>query len=323
MTCRVCCRLLVVLGILAAVGAYGTAAQAAGDDLLFIHHSSGDGLMNEGGMRDALSAKPYVDEVNEINYGDVVAPDPGRPGSLGGVPGDLTDMWNWIWWFNDYFAGIHSFGCDDGVNRIIMFKSCFPNSDIMDDGAEPGDPSRDWHLLVDYQALYRHPDGPGNTYTYDTHTYRPLEDIFASHPEILFINITAPSRIPAETCVDWADRARVFNNWLKNDWLSAYNAAHPDLHNVAVFDWFDILTYPANHTGAEEYDPANDDPLGTYPVRNMTKIGYRTGDSHPGQQANIDSAAAFATQTPNFIDQAFALWENRPPTAIGAWHLYR
>ena len=39
-------------------------------------------------------------------------PDAGRPASLGGVPGDNTNMNHWILWFNDYLGGV------EGLNRF-------------------------------------------------------------------------------------------------------------------------------------------------------------------------------------------------------------
>jgi len=64
-------------------------ARSGGDDVLFIHHSCGENWLNSG-LHEALLAKDYVDERNDITYGVDMAPDAGRPDSLGPVPGDLT-----------------------------------------------------------------------------------------------------------------------------------------------------------------------------------------------------------------------------------------
>ncbi|MCX7918763.1 MAG: hypothetical protein N3A72_03950 [bacterium] len=291
---------------------------AGTDDLMFIHHSCGENWLNDG-LRTALEMKSYIDEVNEITYGTTFLPDTGRPASLGSVPGDNTNMNHWILWFNDYLQRIKSYGCANGSNKIIMFKSCYPISCIYADGTEPGNPFSEDQELLNYQAVYRHPFGAHSTYTYNARTYKPLEQIFAENPDILFIPVTAPSNIPNETCTDWADRARVFNNWLKNDWLSSYNAAHPTLKNVAVFDWFDILTYPNNYTGTELYTPANGDTTGVYPVRNMTKPAYRTEDSHPNTVANQTTTIIFATSPSNFIDAAYHNWKFGIPTYLNSF----
>lgn len=303
------------------VASSGVRAQTT-DDLIFIHHSVGEDWLNNG-LRVALLAKDYIDEVNEITYGTTLSADAGRPDSLGTVPGDNTDMWHWILWFNDYVERVKTHDCADGRNRIIMFKSCYPNSDVYEDGTEPGDPFRDWQTLVDYQALYRHPSGPGHTYAHNAYTYRPLEDVFAANPDVLFIPVTSPPRIPTETHWDWADRCRVFNNWLKNTWLAAYNAAHPNLNNVAVFDLFDVLAYANDFTGTEYYKPGDGDPpdgttTGTYPVRNMTKLQYRTEDSHPNALAGQETTVVFASASgrPNFLDTAYFAWGGGAATAV-------
>lgn len=311
-----------IVGLLLAVlfpcAPAGSMAQTTTDDLMFIHHSSGGNWLDDG-LRAALEAKSYIDEVNEITYGTDFDPDSGRPDSLGTVPGDSTNMNHWVYWFNDYLGRVKTYGCDTGMNKIIMFKSCFPISRIEEDGTEPGSPFDAYQTLANYRSVYRHPSGTGNTYTDSGYTYRPLEDVFAQNSDILFIVVTAPPNIPAETCSDWADRARVFNNWLKNTWLPAYNAAHPALHNVAVFDWFDVLAYAQSYSGTETYTPYNGDPEGVYPVRNMTKSEYRTGDSHPNTTANQASTIEFATKSGNFIDTARSAWS---PAAVHDWTRY-
>lgn len=290
------------------------------NDLIFIHHSCGSNWLSSG-LLTALDAKTYIDEVNDITYGTAVAVDSGRPDSLGAVPGDQTNMNHWICWFNDYLTHVKSHGCATGFNRIIMFKSCYPLSNVTSDGTEPGDPFSGNQSLANYKAVFRHPSGSGNTYSNGGYVYRPLEDVFAANPDVLFIAVTAPSNVPSQTCNNWADRARVFGNWLKNDWLSSYNTAHPTLKNVVVFDWFDFLTYPNDHTGTEVFDPSGTEPNGTYCVRNMTKSEYRasSSDSHPNTTANVATTQVFATNTVNFIDTAYATFST---SSVGEWELY-
>ncbi len=267
---------------------------ATTDDLVFIHHSCGSNWLSNS-LHDALLAKDYIDERNDITYGTTMSPDAGRPSSLGSTPGDQTDMNHWIRWFNDYLDGVAGHGSADGFNKIIMFKSCYPISNVWGDGTEPGDPFSSDQTLANYKAVYRHPSGPGNTYDDGGYTYKPLEDIFAENPGILFIPVTAPPRhyAPSDATDDAeAARARAFNNWLKNDWLASYDVAHPGLNNVAVFDWFDVLAYPDDHA--------------SHPNRLRAEYGGDDGNSHPNDAANSDSTEIFATDPDNFIDAA---WE--------------
>src|SRR5690606_10367906 len=157
-------------------------------------------------------------------------------------PGDQTNMNHWIFWFNDYLGSIKAQGSATGHNRIVMFKSCYPISNVWGDESGSGDPFSAEQTLANYKAVYRHPTG--GEYTHNGRTYYALEDIFAANPDVLFIPVTAPPLhyAPADaTTNENAHRARLFNNWLKNEWLPAYNAAHPGLDNVAVFDLFDVL----------------------------------------------------------------------------------
>ncbi|MCB2155254.1 hypothetical protein KQI84_10225 [bacterium] len=278
------------------------------DDIMFIHHSCGENWLN-GGLRNALLAMDTIDEVNEITYGTAVDPMTGRPDSLGAVDGDNTDMAHWCYWFNDYLDSIESHDCATGRNRIIMFKSCFPTSHVTE---ETGTDPWGWGDLGSYQAVYRHPNGPGNTYENEGVIYHPLEDIFAANPDILFIPVTAPPLTPAATNPEAAARARQFNNWLKEDWLDNYNTAHPGLDNVVVLDWFNFLAYADDYPGTETYEPVDGPGPGEYSVANMLKADYRPesdpSDSHPNDTANQESTQLFATGPGNFFELAIEDW---------------
>jgi len=105
-------------------------------------------------LHDALLAKDYINERNDINHEIGMGPDPGRLPSLGDLPGYAMGMNHWILWFNDYLDEIKSHGSADGFNRIIMFKRCYITNNIVDDGTEPGDP-----LLTVIQVPLLSPSG--------------------------------------------------------------------------------------------------------------------------------------------------------------------
>lgn len=285
------------LAVLLAFTAAAALSQTT-NDLIFIHHSCGENWLNNS-LDAALRAKSYIDERNDITYGTTLSPDSGRPASLGDIPGDNTNMNHWILWFNDYLEGVKTHGCASGTNTIIMFKSCYPISNVDEVGTEPGSPFSDGQSIVNYKAVYRNPNGSGETYSNDGYAYKALEDVFAANPNVLFIPVTSPSCVPRDTNVENADRARQFNNWLKGEWLSGYKS-RTGLNNVAVFDWFDFLANP---------DDAGDSE------RNMTKDDYRTSnsDSHPNEIANAASTKVFATDEPNFIDAAWEAFNGSTP----------
>jgi hypothetical protein len=293
--------LMGVLAVLAVAWPAASSPASDGQDLVFIHHSCGRDWLSRG-LDDALLAKDYVDERNDISYGTLLSPDPGRYASLDSVPGDHTDMCHWILWFNDYLDGVKAHQCADGFNRIIMFKSCYPASNLSTSAAA-GDPFSGTKTIANYQAVYRHPDGPGGTYTRrlggTDYLYRPLEDIFAAHPEVLFVPVTAPPLCFGCTTDERGHNARLFNDWLKNDWLAEYDARHPGLHNVAVFDWFDVLAYGDDHA--------------SHPNRLRAEYGGTSGDSHPNEAADVDSTAVFATDPDSFLDAAWGRFVARLP----------
>jgi hypothetical protein len=287
---------LMLVAILGA-GPIPTPARAADDDLIFIHHSCGGNWLGSG-LDAALTAKSYIDERNDMYNGSDIPPDASRPDSLASVPGDNTNMNHWIRWFNDYLGNLKHYGCATGANKIIMFKSCYPISDVGSDGTAPGDPFSGTQSLANYKAVYHNAAGSGHTYTNGSYNYYALEDIFAANPDTLFIPVTAPPLTNSGTSDENAHRARLFNNWLKNDWLSSYNAAHPGLDNVAVFDWFDVL--------------ANADDATSYPNRLKAAYGGTGGDAHPNSAANQYSTQVFATQQGNFIDGAWTAFSSVP-----------
>ncbi len=290
-------RTLVAGGLLVGVTAWGGRAYGAlnvhpgsSDDLLFIHHSCGGNWLGSG-LDAALTAKDYIDERNDITYGTDLAPDRSRPDSLGSTPGDQTDMNHWICWFNDYLEGVLTYGCSSGTNRIILFKSCYPISGIGGAGTEPGDPFSAEKTLANYKAVYRHPGGSGGTFTNSGNIYKPLEDIFAEHPDILFIPVTAPPLCYECTSDADAARARAFNTWLKTEWYTNYTARYPNHKNVVVFDWFDVLANAGN--------------AGSYPNRLKAAYGGTSSDSHPNNLANTTSTWTFATRNGNVMDAAW------------------
>lgn len=252
--------------------------------LVFIHHSTGGNWLADvgdgpyGGLGMALMNNNYY--VSATNYG--WGPD--------GI-GDRTDIYNWPEWFTGENSATHlsalyaesgqnepgpngdSFGSwsrlptpPAGENRIILFKSCFPNSDL--DG-NPGDP-------------------PASEISYDLTVanakavYNSLLAYFQTRPDKLFIVITAPPLMASETSAGHAANARAFNSWLVEEWLDGYAQ-----HNVAVFDYYNVLTAPGNHhrwnNNAVEH---------VIQTRSNTAY-YPTEDSHPNAAGQQKAASEF------------------------------
>jgi hypothetical protein len=162
-------------------------------------------------------------------------------------------------------------------NRVVMFKSCYPNSklDPLHAATDRGDPA-----------------GPALTQANARATLRALLSEFQKYPDVLFVYVTAPpvaakprperaykyllkKVLGKPTQAELSDRsaaqAREFNRWVTSTqgWLQGY-----ELNNVVVFDYFDILT---KH-GASSY------------------LAYATGngtDSHPSAEGHRAATADF------------------------------
>ena len=258
---------------------YPEAAPKQPLHLLFIHHSCGGQLLasfgavqgagciyrthpNGGGLRARLEQNAY--RVHEASYGSRI--------------GEHTDVFDWWPKFRDQLEEILT--CDSQDirhagqcrNRIVVFKSCFPNNDYKSEGRPPGNAA-----------------GPELTVWNARAAYLALREEFQKHPEILFVCVTPPPLAPKPPPQPWwkqfakqalgrsdnragsARLAREFNRWLRSPdgWLKDGQPA-----NVAVFDYYAILTGP----GASD--------LSAYP----TGDGY---DSHPSREGNEKAAELF------------------------------
>jgi len=249
--------------------------------LLFIHHSTGGQLLadagnevgkdciyashpNGGGLRGLLARNNYI--VHEASYGSII--------------GDKTDICHWNAKFRDHMSKILACNQQDSLysdgtrNRIVVFKSCFPNNMLISDGSDPGDPDACDRTLANAQAAYR-----------------AILHFFERNPETLFVAFTVPPLVKPilyrkgrlierlkvitgrpDTLDKIGRRARLFNNWLKDaeqGWLRGYA-----LKNVVVFDYYDILT---GH-GRSDWS--------VYP----SGAGQ---DSHPNRDGNAKAAEEF------------------------------
>ncbi len=184
------------------------------NQLLFIHHSVGQNWIYEGGLGESLIK--YGIGVHDATYGDEI--------------GEKTDINHWVQKFQDDIDKIFKFKThsniyygNDRENDIIMFKSCFPNSDVVDEGVAPGKSDESLRTLWNYKA-----------------TFIELKKEFSKYPGKIFIYITAPPLVPAQTTPENAVRARKFNNWVKGEFIVDYRGK-TGLNNFLVFDFFDIL----------------------------------------------------------------------------------
>jgi hypothetical protein len=250
-------------------------------NLVFLHHSVGTQMLaspgpeggalngypthpNGGGLAALLAASNY--RLHEATYGSRL--------------GERTDLFDWLPKFRGDMDAILAIRRQDERlpdgerNRVVLFKSCFPNNDFVGEGTGDGSPQ-----------------GPELTEANARATLRAVRDELARHPDVLFVYMTAPPVAPrtwTEPAWKWLVKkalgrpthdeevaragaiARRFNHWVvdPDGWLKGY-----PLKNVVVFDLYGQLT----DGGASDFSR------------------YATGDgadSHPSTEGNTRAAAA-------------------------------
>jgi hypothetical protein len=248
---------------------FSDAAPSEALDIVFLHHSVGSNLLASpakdplrgGGLQELLNTNNY--RVHEATYGSDL--------------GEHTDLFDWLPKFRDRMSDVLAIDQQDKKlaapthNRIVMFKSCFPNNEFTDEGSGSGNPA-----------------GPELTLANARSTFTSLRDEFAKHPDVLFVYLTAPPLAPKtrpqplwkaglrrvigrptpeERLTRSAALARRFNQWVvsPDGWLAGY--PHK---NVVVFDLFGVLT----DGGALLRFPTGD--------------GY---DSHPSREGSTKASA--------------------------------
>lgn len=232
---------LLTLQALTGIGGTAMAADSTANPtnpvkLVFAHHSVGEQWLDDGhgGLGIALRDHNYF--VSDTNY--EWGPADADIGS--GTIGDHTDIGNWWNWFrgphsSTYLSALYSeseqhpsysrLPADPGgQNTIVMFKSCFPNSELTGSMSDPVPPIGSNPLRGGSSPL---------TVANCRGIYNDLLEYFKTRQDKLFMVITAPPELGLISPA--SDRA--FNNWLVNDWLSAY-----PYKNVFVFDFYNTLT---------------------------------------------------------------------------------
>jgi len=185
-------------------------AQSRGEytNVIFLHHSTGANLIAEGGVREILTQAGY--DFWDHNYNATGLQDPGGElvGYSYGIPGDNTDPDGLARLF-DQRVYPWPLNALSGLlqHEIIVFKSCFPASQISSDAQ-----------LEQYRAWYL-----------------GMRDVMDDHPDRVFVVVSPPPLHPAATDPAAAARARAFAEWLTSE---AYLGGHP---NVYAFDLFDHL----------------------------------------------------------------------------------
>jgi len=307
-----------------------TVASSNGGDrrILFIHHSCGSGFMDAGLVAQLEDpSNPHSKgrySFHDAEYGSYLGE---GDGSLGRYtdqhdwyikfredldrPGGLVDMLN--------CDGQDDIYTDGGENTIIMFKSCYPNSEVEapDARIDLDDPSTRAAWLDPDQGGYYNglwDKGAGGPINYIKAAYIGMLDVFRENADRLFIAVTTPALHHGDTNPGQAARARELNEWLRTEWLKGYTDKSGHV-NVAVFDWYrehaysddpDDPNYWRNFLGQPGHKELTE--KNSAQLINTMRLDYASpgGDSHPNDAANQRIVKVFVE---DFINQAYDEWK--------------
>lgn len=262
--------------------------------LIFIHHSTGQNWLADGNGNLGIALENNNYFVSDTNYG--WGPD---------AIGDKTDTGQWWLWFRSPSSGTymnalyHEFGQHSSYtrlpkdpdpsreNEIIMFKSCFPNSAISgnpDDAATTG-----------ANPLRGQSAGPDMTVANVKGIYNDILTYFAAHQEKFFVLIVPPPLAENATNAAQAANARAVANWLTSEWLANY-----PYKNVAVFDFYNVLTSNGGSSGKNDLGRSSGNHhrwwnghIQHSQTVSSNYLAYPTADSHPSQAGNRKATAEF------------------------------
>jgi hypothetical protein len=122
-------------------------------------------------------------------------------------------------------------------------------------------------------------------------------EYFKTRQDKLFVAIAAPPLSDPT----WSANARAFNQWLVNDWLTGY-----PYHNVAVYDFYNVLTTNGGspgendlgsgsgnhhrwHDGELQHITNGDDD----PNANNSEYPSDEWDDHPSYAGNLKATGEF------------------------------
>ncbi len=177
-------------------------------NVVFLHHSVGNNLVEQGDVRKLFSNAGYSFYDQGYNNQGMRGPDGGDAGFSYPVPHDNTDPDGLSVVFTQK-AQPFPVNTLSGLlqHEVIIVKSCYPNSNI---GSEDS-----------MQALKA--------------MYLEMRATMQNHPDKLFILFTTPPLNPAETNIANAQRAREMTAWLMSDEFKG------ESQNIAVFDFYTLL----------------------------------------------------------------------------------
>ena len=180
-------------------------SQGEFTNVIFLHHSTGHNLIEQGGVRGRFTTAGYQFWDHGYNQHGLRDPVSEYTGYSYNIPDDNTDPDGLARVFTQRVHGL-PFNALSGLlqHEVIAFKSCFPASQITSD---------------EQMAQYR---------TY----YLAIRKVMDQHPDRVFIVMSPPPLNPEATDAEAAARARAFADWLQSE---EYLAGHQNLFSFDLF----------------------------------------------------------------------------------------
>ncbi len=293
--------------------------------LVFIHHSVGANWLSDdnGNLLRGLNANNYY--VSDTYYGWGPIYDPATPGS--GTIGDYTDIGHWYDWFlgprssiflGDLYptthltpapemSGINAIPKPPGDNTVVLFKSCFVSAYLIT--GNPNDPPRK-SSPADPNPIWGSADGSEYTVSNIKGMYRDLLSYFATRQDRLFILVTTPPSSYDDPGLTRSSAIllRAINTWLVRHWLENYL-----YNNVAVFDFYNVLTSNGGNIDTNDLGAAtgNHHRLRNGLVQHVVNVNNNFsaytpgGDSHPGGPGSEKTTGEFLP----LLNVAYHAWQ--------------
>lgn len=199
-----------VMNVVRAIWNHQTVVANKGEfrNIIFLHHSVGHNLIEQGSVRELFTEKGYQFWDHDYNYPGLRDPAGNLLSYSYNVPADNTDPDGLLRIFSQPVYGL-PLNALSGLmeHEVIAFKSCFPASDIASDAKL--EERKTWYLK--------------------------MRDVMDQHRNHIFVVVTQPPLNPAGTNPRVATRARAFANWLKSD---EFLKGHT---NIFTFDLFGEL----------------------------------------------------------------------------------
>lgn len=197
--------------------------------ILFLHHSTGEVILRAGKkpslferklFKNRSFVKNWFNNYNQANNTNYIFEDQYFPKSdpygWNNYPYDYYNIWV-KHAGNKPYKEEHTLEILTQKYELIIFKHCYPVSDIEEDTNQP-DIDSPVKSIENYKLQYE-----------------ALKQKMMKFPQTKFLIWTGAARVASATTKEQAERARMFFGWVKNEWNTPGS-------NIFIFDFYSLET---------------------------------------------------------------------------------